>query len=143
MQHLLCDPNCDFRTTLKVWQAIPQSAVQAVVKWIAVNFGHADWRLHAMLPTYKCKNAMLRINMDQFRSETLLDFMAERHHVSSEAAILTRVEDPLQVTDNSPPQVDHSQPEIEQLRYWLVSKGLSSAKTEELETEMTGHMRLA
>ena len=146
LQHQPCS-TCDFDVTLKAWQALPRSVKQAASKWVDDNFSHQVWHLHAALPIQKdirttrrlLQKAVLGAVAHQGVASIMLVFSSTEKYVTCETGSTTRgsvsssSETWTQVSDTGASRVDLSHADMEQMREWLTTKGLSAAKIAELE----------
>jgi hypothetical protein len=152
LQHQPCGPSCDIETSMRAWQAISRSAKSAVTKWIDDNMDDSDWCLHAVVPvanrTHRTRaflqKAILGAPIQPNMSSVLLVFTTAGTYSASDVATLARVADTrwespypaLPAADGATPQAEIPKAEIQQIRDWLIGKGLSTAKLDELENVM-------
>jgi hypothetical protein len=52
LKHKPCGLACDLQTTMRLWQALPESVKQAVSAWVeeAYNVKNSGWNLHSAMP---------------------------------------------------------------------------------------------
>jgi hypothetical protein len=146
LRHQPCGPTCDFDETLRAWQALPRSVKQAASSWVDENFSHRTWHLHAALPIQKdirttrrlLQRAVLGTVAHQGVASILLVFSSTEKYVTSETSAVRGSVSSSSDTwdgmyDGGASRVDLSQADMEQMREWLTTKGLSAEKIAELE----------
>jgi hypothetical protein len=147
LRHQPCGPTCDFDETLRAWQALPRSVKQAASKWVDDNFSHRTWHLHAALPIQKdirttrrlLQRAVLGELAHQGVASIMLVFSSTEKYVTSESgsttgdSVSSSSDSYASMSDSEASRVDLSQADMEQMREWLTTKGLSAAKIAELE----------
>lgn len=149
LRHQPCGPTCDFDGTLRAWQALPRSVKQAVSGWVDDNFSYRVWHLHAALPIQKdirttrrlLQKAVLGAVAHQGMASIMLVFSSTQKYVASEAGSATTTGDSVSdshtytpMSESGASRVELSQTDIEQMREWLASRGLSTVKIAELES---------
>jgi hypothetical protein len=147
LQHQPCGPTCDFDETLRAWQALPRSVKQAASSWVDDNFSHRTWHLHAALPIQKdirttrrlLQRAVLGAVAHQGVASIMLVFSSTEKYGTYETGSTARVSVSSssdtwdKTSDSGASRVDLSQADMEQMREWLTTKGLSAEKIAELE----------
>jgi hypothetical protein len=146
LQHQPCS-TCDFDVTLKAWQALPRSVKQAASKWVDDNFSHQVWHLHAAMPIQNdirttrrfLQKAVLGAVAHQSVASIMLVFSSTEKYVTSEtdsaarSSVSSSSDSRTPKSDSGASRVDLSHADMEQMREWLTTKGLSAAKIAELE----------
>jgi hypothetical protein len=157
LRHQPCGPPCNFEASMKVWQSVPRFAKQAASKWVENHFSSRTWHLHAALPIEKnvrktrslLQKAILGETVHQGTSDVLLVFTSTDDYAASDADTLTVNEDGKSVSSHAAvpasdvSRVELSKADIGQMREWLVSKGLSTKKVDELESMVLKRKHLA
>lgn len=140
---------------MKVWQAVPRFVKQSASKWVEENFSHRTWHLHAAIPIEKnirktrslLQKAILGEVVHQGTSDVLLVFTSADDHTASDADTLATTEEAKSessqatapASEGAASRVELSNADIGQMRAWLVSKGLSTKKIDELESLVAKH----
>jgi hypothetical protein len=143
---------CDFDDTLRAWQALPRSVKMAASRWVDDNFSHRVWHLHAALPIRKdiratrrlLQKAVLGAVAHQGLASIMLVFSSTQRYDTSETRGTTAAGDSVSesshtsasMSDGGASRVELSQTDIEQMREWLTSRGLSTAKVAGLEASV-------
>lgn len=149
LRHRPCGPTCDFDETLKAWQALPRSVKQAAARWVDDNYSDRIWQLHAALPIQKdtrttrklLQKAVLGAVASQGMASIMLVFSSTENYITSDAGSTTAPGDSVSgsshtydpTSDGGVSRVELSQTDMEQMREWLTTRGLSTAKIAELE----------
>jgi len=145
LRHEPCTSACDVDDTLRAWQALPRSVKQAASRWVDDNFSYRLWHLHAALPIRRDVRATRRFLQKvvlggvahQGVASIMLVFSSTYRYDTSEtlagdsASESSHMSAPM--SDGGASRVELSQADIEQMREWLTSRGLSTAKIAGLE----------
>jgi hypothetical protein len=149
LRHQPCS-RCDFDETLRAWQALPRSVKQAASRWVDENFSYRAWHLHAALPIQKdvratrrfLQKAVLGAVANQGTASIMLVFSSTQRFDTAEMRSTSVAGDSVSesshthapMSDGGVSRVELSQTDMEQMREWLTSRGLSTAKIAELES---------
>lgn len=148
LKHQPCGPSCDFENTMRAWQDVPRSVKQSASRWVDYYYSDRIWHLHAALPFAKdarrtrkfLQKAILGEALHQGTSSILLVFSSSEKY-SDPQVDTSAAEDAKSVSSHASvpnstgaaSRVELSQADIEQMRDWLVARGLSTAKIAQLE----------
>jgi hypothetical protein len=142
LRHQPCtSPTCDFDSTLRAWQALPRSVKLAASGWVDDNFSYRVWHLHAASPIQKdtrttrrlLQKAVLGAVAHRGMASIMLVFCSTQKYLTSETGGVTTTGDSMS-DSHTGSRIELSQTDVEQMREWLTTKGLSTAKIAELES---------
>lgn len=154
LKHEPCGPICDIESTMRAWQTIPQPIRKAAFDWITETYPDRLWHLHAALPlesdvrkTRKfLQKAILGEVLRQGTSDILLVFSTSStdqyaasppDNTAAGDAKSESSRTSVPASEGAASRVELSKADLEQMRDWLVTKGLSTAKIAELEAMVT------